>query len=82
VAANIGRSAAQFARSEIDALTPRQLEILHLLVQGETIKGISEKLGLSEKTIANQQWTIRAKLGAKNSAQLALRAAKIGLTPR
>ncbi|HEX4268392.1 MAG TPA: response regulator transcription factor [Steroidobacteraceae bacterium] len=82
VAANIGRSAAQFARSKIDALTARQLEILHLLVQGETIKGISEKLGLSEKTIANQQWTIRAKLGAKNGAQLALRAAKIGLAPR
>lgn len=80
VAANIGRSAAQSVRSDIDALTPRQLEVLRLLVQGETIKSISEKLGLSEKTIANQQWTIRAKLGATNSAQLARLAAKIGLS--
>jgi two-component system, NarL family, invasion response regulator UvrY len=80
VAANIGRSAAQFAGSEIDALTPRQLEILRLLVQGETIKNISTTLGLSEKTVANQQWAIRAKLGARNSAQLALLAAKIGLS--
>jgi DNA-binding NarL/FixJ family response regulator len=79
VAANIARSAAQSTRSEVDALTPRQLEVLRLLVQGETIKSISEKLGLSEKTIANQQWAIRAKLGARNSAQLALLAAKIGL---
>jgi len=79
VAANIGRSVAQSAESEIDALTPRQLEILRLLVQGETIKAIGEKLGLSEKTIANQQWAIRAKLGARNSAQLARLAAKIGL---
>lgn len=75
VAANIGRSAAQ-----LDALTPRQLEVLRLLAQGETIKSISEKLGLSEKTIANQQWAIRAKLGARNSAQLALLAAKLGLS--
>jgi len=75
VAANIGRSAAQ-----LDVLTPRQLEVLRLLAQGETIKSISEKLGLSEKTIANQQWAIRAKLGARNSAQLALLAAKLGLS--
>ncbi len=80
VAANIARSAAQSAGSEIDALTPRQLEILRLLVQGETIRSISETLGLSEKTVANQQWAIRAKLGARNSAQLARLAAKIGLS--
>jgi len=80
VAANIARAVAQSAKSEIDALTPRQLEILRLLVQGETIKSISEKLGLSEKTVANQQWAIRAKLGARNSAQLALLASKIGLS--
>lgn len=80
VAANIGRSAAQSSRSEVDALTARQLEILRLLVQGETIKSISATLGLSEKTVANQQWAIRAKLGAENSAQLARLAAKIGLS--
>jgi len=80
VAANLGRSAAQSARSEVDALTPRQLEILLLLVQGETIQSIGQKLGLSEKTVANQQWAIRAKLGARNTAQLARLAAKIGLS--
>lgn len=81
VAANIGRSAGQSTRAEVDALTPRQLEILRLLVQGETIKAIGEKLGLSEKTVANQQWAIRAKLGARNSVQLALLASKMGLSP-
>ena len=80
VAANIGRSVTQSVRSEADALTARQLEILRLLVQGETIKSISERLGLSEKTVANQQWAIRAKLGARNSAQLARLAWKIGLS--
>lgn len=80
VAANIGRAAAQSARSEVDALTPRQLEILRLLVEGETTKSISEKLRLSEKTVLNQQWAIRVKLGARNGAQLARLASKIGLT--
>lgn len=78
-AVNVARSAGQPARSEIDALTPRQLEILRLLVQGETTKGISEKFGLSEKTISNQQWAIRAKLGARNTAQLARLATQAGL---
>jgi DNA-binding NarL/FixJ family response regulator len=80
VAANMARSAAQPGKSELDALSPREFEVLRLLAQGETVRGIGEKLGLSEKTIANHQSAIREKLGARNSAQLARLAAQIGLT--
>jgi len=80
VAANIARSAAQPGKSEIEALTPREFEVLRLLVQGETVKSISEKLALSEKTVANHQSTIRDKLGARNSAQLARLAAQLDLS--
>ena len=80
VAANMARSAAQPGKSELDALTPREFEVLRLLAQGETVRSIGEKLGLSEKTIANHQSAIREKLGARNSAQLARLAAQIGLT--
>jgi DNA-binding NarL/FixJ family response regulator len=80
VAANVARSAAQPGKSEIDALTPREFEVLRLLVQGEPVRSIGEKLGLSEKTVANHQSAIREKLGARNSAQLARLAAQIGLT--
>lgn len=80
VAANVARSAAQPGKSEIAALSPREFEVLRLLVQGETVKSIGERLGLSEKTVANHQSAIREKLGARNSAQLARLAAQIGLT--
>lgn len=79
VATNIAQSATQPGKSEIAALTPREFEVVRLLVQGETVKSISEKLALSEKTVANHQSTIREKLGARNSAQLARLASQLGL---
>lgn len=80
VAAKMARSGRQPGKSELDALSPREFEVLRLLAQGETVRSIGEKLGLSEKTIANHQSAIREKLGARNSAQLARFAAQIGLT--
>jgi DNA-binding NarL/FixJ family response regulator len=79
VAANIARSAGQPGKSKIKALTPREFEVLRLLVRGETVRSISEKLSLSEKTVANHQSAIREKLGARNSAQLARLAAQLDL---
>jgi two-component system, NarL family, invasion response regulator UvrY len=78
VETNMARSRAESGRSEIDALSPREFEVLRLLVQGETVRNISEKLGLSEKTVANHQSAIREKLGARNSAQLARLVATAG----
>lgn len=80
VATNMARSAAQPGKSQIEALSPREFEVLRLLVQGQTVRSISEKLGLSEKTVANHQSAIREKLGARNSAQLARLAAQIGVS--
>jgi len=79
VAANIARSAGQSGKSKIKTLTPREFEVLRLLVRGETVRSISEKLSLSEKTVANHQSAIREKLGARNSAQLARLAAQLDL---
>jgi two-component system, NarL family, invasion response regulator UvrY len=80
VAINMARSAAQPGKSEIEALTAREFEVLRLLVQGETVRSISERLRLSEKTVANHQSAIREKLGARNSAQLAQLVARMGLS--
>ena len=79
VATNIAGSAAQPGKSELAALTPREFEVLRLLIQGETVRSISEKLALSEKTVANHQSAIRDKLGARNSAQLARLASQLDL---
>ncbi len=67
------------AKSLVSTLTPREFEVLRLLVRGDTVKGIGEKLGLSEKTVANHQSVIREKLGARNGVQLARAAIELGL---
>jgi two-component system, NarL family, invasion response regulator UvrY len=68
------------ARSMVNTLTAREFEVLRLLAQGETVKRIGEKLGLSEKTVANHQSAIREKLGARNAVQLARVATELGLS--
>jgi two-component system, NarL family, invasion response regulator UvrY len=68
-------------KSAVNTLTAREFEVLRLLAQGGTVKHIGEKLGLSEKTVANHQSAIREKLGARNGVQLARVAAELGLSP-
>lgn len=68
------------ANAMINILTAREFEVLRLLAQGDTVKQIGEKLGLSEKTVANHQSSIRDKLGARNAVQLARAAAQLGLS--
>jgi two-component system, NarL family, invasion response regulator UvrY len=73
--------ASSEAKAMVNTLTAREFEVLRLLAQGDTVKRIGEKLGLSEKTVANHQSAIREKLGAKNGVQLARVAAELGLSP-
>ena len=68
------------ANAMINTLTAREFEVLRMLAQGDTVKRIGEKLGLSEKTVANHQSSIREKLGARNAVQLARAAAQLGLS--
>jgi two-component system invasion response regulator UvrY len=70
---------ARHATSQINTLTAREFEVLRLLARGDTVRRIGEKLGLSEKTVANHQSAIREKLGARNSMQLARIVARMGL---
>ncbi|SPB18477.1 two component LuxR family transcriptional regulator [Caballeronia novacaledonica] len=60
-------------------LSAREFEVLRLLVQGYTLPSIAEKLGLSQKTVANHQSVIRQKFGADNGVQLAQIANRLGL---
>jgi len=62
------------------SLSARELEILRLLIQGYDVAEIGARLGVSAKTIANHQSTIRQKLGATNALQLMLAARELGLT--
>jgi DNA-binding NarL/FixJ family response regulator len=62
-----------------DALSTRELEVLRLLTQGYGIEEIGERLGLSPKTAANHQSSIKQKLGANSALQLILIAQQFGL---
>jgi DNA-binding NarL/FixJ family response regulator len=62
-----------------DTLSTRELEVLSLLTQGLRLDEIGERLGLSPKTAANHQSSIKQKLGASSALQLILIAQQFGL---
>jgi two-component system invasion response regulator UvrY len=62
-----------------DTLSTRELEVLGLLTQGYGMDEIGERLGLSPKTAANHQSSIKQKLGASSALQLILIAQQYGL---
>jgi two-component system, NarL family, invasion response regulator UvrY len=70
---------ASAANELADALSTRELEVLRMLTQGYGIEEIGERLGLSPKTAANHQSSIKQKLGAESALQLMLIAQQFGL---
>jgi len=73
------------AREAIDGdtplanLTPREFEVLRLLVHGESSNGIADAMHLSPKTILNYLSLIRQKLDADSDFKLLHLAARHGL---
>jgi two-component system invasion response regulator UvrY len=63
-----------------DALSTRELEVLAMLTQGYGVEEIAQRLGVSPKTAANHQSSIKQKLGATSALQLILIAQQFGLT--
>ena len=61
------------------ALSTRELEVLRMLIQGYGVEKIGQRLGLSPKTAANHQSSIKQKLGAESALQLLLIAKQLGL---
>lgn len=73
-------SAARPAPQEPPArLTNRQLQVLRLLSEGVTARGISERLGLAETTVRNHIRAILAELGAHSQLEAVARARAQGL---
>lgn len=60
-------------------LTPRQVEILTLVVSGRSIKQIAHELGLSVKTVEAHRAQIMQRLDIRNLPQLVLYAVQQGL---
>jgi DNA-binding NarL/FixJ family response regulator len=60
-------------------LTPREIEVLELIVKGETNKEIGDTLCVAESTVKNHLRNILAKLHLKNRVQAAAYAVREGL---
>jgi len=79
VAEALDASGDRARRSVIDALSAKEFEVLRLIVQGRSPREIGAALGVSEKTVANHQSSIRDKLGVRNAIELLRRARELGL---
>ena len=60
-------------------LTPRELEVLHLLVEGRSNRQIAEQLFISGKTASVHVTNILAKLGVHSRLEAAATARHLGL---
>ncbi|MET0314823.1 MAG: response regulator transcription factor [Hansschlegelia sp.] len=65
--------------SPINALAPREVEILQLIASGMTTDEIADALSLSQKTIQNYHSGIKAKLDVRTDANLVWVAIAAGL---
>jgi two-component system invasion response regulator UvrY len=78
---DVRQSMARFSsrtRALIQSLSGREHEVLRLLTQGFGLTEIGTQLGLSAKTVANLQSSIKLKLGADTALQLIVIARKLG----
>lgn len=62
-------------------LTPREFEVVRMLVRGDAVSVIAEQLHLSQKTVFNYVSLVRQKLEVDNDFQLLHLAMRHGLLP-
>jgi len=70
-----GRHPAQSLR-----LTPRQREVLQLVIEGRTMKEVAAQLGISTRTAESHKYEMMEGLGVETTAELIQYAIKLGLT--
>jgi DNA-binding NarL/FixJ family response regulator len=63
----------------VDALTPREIEVLELLAEGLSNKGIARRLGISDQTVKFHVASISGKLGAHSRTGAVRLAVRRGL---
>jgi DNA-binding NarL/FixJ family response regulator len=67
------------AAAPLEGLTPREFDMLRLLVHGESVQAIAAQLTVSPKTVLNTLTSVRQKLGADNDFRLMHLAARLGI---
>jgi NarL family two-component system response regulator LiaR len=74
VAARLMRHAAEPAAVDHDRLTPRELDVLRLIVEGFANKEIARRLAITEKTVKTHVSSILQKLGVADRTGAAVQA--------
>jgi DNA-binding CsgD family transcriptional regulator/tetratricopeptide (TPR) repeat protein len=62
-----------------DRLSPRELDVVRLVIDGRTNRQVAEELVLSPKTVANHVDSLMRKLGVSSRTALAVRAVEAGI---
>lgn len=78
-ASQAARAEAAEAKERLSVLTPRERELLLMLVGGRSSKQIAADTGLSLRTVSNHRAHLLAKTGAENTADLVRMAVVSGM---
>jgi two-component system invasion response regulator UvrY len=66
-------------RDPLDALSEKEFKVFLALARGQSVQEIAEVMSLSPRTVGTHLYNIKQKLGASNSAELAIMAVRAGL---
>jgi FixJ family two-component response regulator len=67
-------------RARLATLTPRELEVLKLVICGTLNKQIAARLGTTERTIKVHRGRVMEKMGVKSVAELVVLAQRAGIS--
>ncbi|MCB1916937.1 MAG: response regulator transcription factor [Rhodocyclaceae bacterium] len=79
VSSDLALSLLNQSMDPVAALSPREFEILQMLLEGCEAGEIASRLSLTAKTVQNYHYQIKIKLGVRNDIELARKAMKFGL---
>lgn len=79
VAREIAAERLAHPQSQLDELSPREMEILRLIASGWSAEEVAASLHLSLKTVRNYHYQIKGKVGARTDAHLVWLAIGAGL---
>ncbi len=66
-------------RNPVDTLSEKEFKVFLALARGQSVQEIAEVMSLSPRTVGTHLYNIKQKLGASNSAELAIIAIRSGL---
>jgi two-component system, NarL family, invasion response regulator UvrY len=66
-------------RNPVDSLSEKEFKVFLELAKGKSVQDIADTMSLSPRTVGTHLYNIKQKLGASNSAELAIIAIRAGL---